>query len=166
MQITWIDREAGIYRLGDKYGDLIDDWSHPIKNMVDAPPINDAFRKRRSEKRDQMAREREELLAQGLQKCCMCGEIKPLDAFYPRSSRHDGTYNSRCKDCQREYNRNRRLAKDEHCQYVVYDGDAIIAIGTAEECASRLSVKESTIRWYASASAHRNGGICAEKVDV
>lgn len=40
--------------------------------------------------------------------------------------------------------------------YVVYKGDEIVATGTLEECARKLHIQPSTMRWYATPSARRN----------
>lgn len=41
--------------------------------------------------------------------------------------------------------------------YTVYDGDEVVASGTARECAEKLGVKVGTVHWYATASARRRG---------
>lgn len=41
--------------------------------------------------------------------------------------------------------------------YTVYDGDDVIASGTARECARQLGVKVGTVHWYATSAARRRG---------
>lgn len=33
-------------------------------------------------------------------------------------------------------------------EYALYKGEEVLCIGTAKECASKLGLKENTIRWY------------------
>lgn len=33
-------------------------------------------------------------------------------------------------------------------EFIVYKGDQMVAVGTAEDCAAILGVKPSTIRWH------------------
>lgn len=54
--------------------------------------------------------------------------------------------------------------------YVVYKGDEVIAIGTAEECAEVMGVKPETVRFYASGAYHKRAErigrpTIAERVD-
>ena len=39
--------------------------------------------------------------------------------------------------------------------YVVYRGDDVLGIGTADELAERLGIKPDTVRWLSSATAHK-----------
>lgn len=53
--------------------------------------------------------------------------------------------------------------------YVVYRGDDVLCVGTARECAERLGVSESSVRWLASPAARRReaarpGRMVAERV--
>ena len=55
--------------------------------------------------------------------------------------------------------------------YVVYRGDEVLAVGTKEECAYRLGIKESFVEWMATPTAHRKeasgrGRMVAERVTV
>ena len=47
--------------------------------------------------------------------------------------------------------------------YVLYKGDNMIAMGTLEEVAEKMNVKQSTILWYTTPSARR-GNVVAEVV--
>lgn len=42
--------------------------------------------------------------------------------------------------------------------YVLYCGDEVVDIGTAEEIAERRGIKPETVRWYATGSAKRRHG--------
>lgn len=54
------------------------------------------------------AKEREELLPKGMYRCTRCGEIKPLVGFSKNSLSTSG-YMSKCKECDNELRRQRRL---------------------------------------------------------
>lgn len=55
MKATWLDKERGIYRIGDEHGDFIDDELHPIQRVC-SPPLAD----RTIERRIQRKRKRKE----------------------------------------------------------------------------------------------------------
>lgn len=40
-------------------------------------------------------------------------------------------------------------------QYVIYEGDEVVAVGTKNECAELLGVKPETIGFYATPSGRR-----------
>ena len=40
-------------------------------------------------------------------------------------------------------------------RYVLWRGERIVGIGTARELAERFCLKPDTVRWYATAAAHR-----------
>lgn len=43
----WVDREYGVYRIGDEHGDFIDDWVHPIERYAN-PPLKDGTVEKRA----------------------------------------------------------------------------------------------------------------------
>lgn len=49
-------------------------------------------------------------------------------------------------------------------QYVLYKGDDIVAMGTAEEIAEELGIKPDTVKWYSYPSAQR-GNIIAVVIE-
>ena len=49
--------------------------------------------------------------------------------------------------------------------YVLYSGEDVVDIGTAEEIASRRGVKAETVRWYATPRGSKRGKLHAVKVD-
>ena len=52
--------------------------------------------------------------------------------------------------------------------YVVYRGDDVLGVGTADELGERLGVRPDTIRWMASPTAHKRDNGChmvAERID-
>lgn len=59
--------------------------------------------------------------------------------------------NERCKAKLQEM-REKSEASEKLVRYVVYEGDAIIAAGTVNECAEQLGVTENSIFKYASQS--------------
>nr|WP_249310053.1 hypothetical protein [Bacillus sp. FJAT-49736] len=42
-------------------------------------------------------------------------------------------------------------------EYAVYKGDSFICLGTMEQCAAYLGVKESSIKFYTSSAYKRRG---------
>lgn len=50
--------------------------------------------------------------------------------------------------------------------YVVYDGDTIIATGTARKCAEQLGVTKKTVQWYASNASREHGRRVAVRIDL
>ena len=53
-------------------------------------------------------------------------------------------------------------------EYALYRGDELLGIGTAKELAKERNVKESTIKWYATKSAHnryKTQGLIAIKLE-
>lgn len=43
-------------------------------------------------------------------------------------------------------------------EYVVYKGDELLALGTAEEIAKQLDVTPATVRWWSTPSSIERGG--------
>lgn len=72
--------------------------------------------------------------------CTTCETLKPLTEFYRYVGQHKDTY-SRCKECQREYNRSRltktqdeRLKRKYGLSLVEYDGLLSHQYGTCALC--------------------------------
>lgn len=52
MKATWLDKERGIYRVGDEHGDFIDDELHPIQRVCSPPLADRTIERRMQRKRD------------------------------------------------------------------------------------------------------------------
>ncbi len=52
--------------------------------------------------------------------------------------------------------------------FVLYHGDEVVDLGTAEEIAERRGIKPETLRWYATRSARdrHSHGMIAVRVEV
>ena len=49
--------------------------------------------------------------------------------------------------------------------YALYKGDEFIDMGTADELAKRRNVKPESIRWLATPSARKRGGLAAYRIE-
>lgn len=56
MKAIWLDKERGLYRIGDEHGDFIDDELHPIQRVC-SPPLAERTIERRIQRKK--ARERD-----------------------------------------------------------------------------------------------------------
>ena len=60
MKATWLDREHGVYRIGDEHGDFIDDTGHPSRWYAN-PAVKDTSVERRWKRRMEKARHEDRL---------------------------------------------------------------------------------------------------------